>query len=140
MLSKMDEDRSGFVDPEEFEHFFFNDVLVERPYNWTLKDSFGLEKQRSYMKTLNTVFPGSDSQENFVASMTKTLASRDFNRDNAIQLISLCRDEITRDLVEELDSLWGQSFNISSLAGLVFCGCTSFGAAMVSRRTSSVLT
>lgn len=59
------------------------------------------------------------------------LEHRDFTPENSIHMISLCRDEITRDLVEELDSLWGQSFNISSLAGLVLCGCTSFKAAMV---------
>merc|ERR1712046_378702 len=45
-------------------------------------------------------------------------------------MVSLCRDEITNDLLEELDSLWGQSFNIGSLGGMVFCGSTTFTNAM----------
>lgn len=44
--------------------------------------------------------------------------------------MSQCRDELTRPVVEALDGLWGKSFDISGLGGLVFCGVTGFGAAL----------
>ena len=44
--------------------------------------------------------------------------------------ISTCRDEICRPFTEKLDSVWGQSFNIASLGGFVFCGKTGFSAGM----------
>ncbi|KAK3253038.1 hypothetical protein CYMTET_37693 [Cymbomonas tetramitiformis] len=127
VLSIMDEDNSGLIDKEEFQAFF-DRAPDAGDFNWT---STGTEEsQKAYMEVLNGVFPGSASQTDFVASMTNILGGRGFTRDNSIQMISLCRDEITRDLIEQLDGLWGQSFNISSLAGLIFCGCTSFKAAM----------
>jgi len=129
ILARMDEDSSGFVDKEEFKHFF-DSIPDSSTREWSTSLGVSEEKVQAYMTLLNKVFPGSASQTDFVASMTNVLSKRDFTRDNAIQMISLCRDEITRDLVEELDSLWGQSFNISSLAGMIFCGCTSFRAAM----------
>lgn len=129
ILATMDEDRSGFVDKDEFKHFFDN-IPDSSAREWSTSIGMSEDKVQAYMGVLNAVFPGSASQTDFVAAMTNVLGKRDFNRDNSIQMISLCRDEITRDLVEELDSLWGQSFNISSLAGMIFCGCTSFRAAM----------
>ena len=45
--------------------------------------------------------------------------------------MSTCRDEVCRSFTEKLDEKWGEPhFSISSLAGMVFCGKTGFGAGM----------
>ena len=44
--------------------------------------------------------------------------------------MSQCRDEITRPFVDAADQLWGHSFSISSLAGMVMCGKTGFAAGL----------
>jgi len=59
------------------------------------------------------------------------LGKHGFNAATSINLVSNCRDELCRPFTEYLDAKWtAPSFNISSLAGLVFCGRTGFGAAM----------
>ena len=42
----------------------------------------------------------------------------------------MCRDEITRPFVDAADQLWGNSFSIASLAGMVMCGKTGFAAGL----------
>ena len=61
---------------------------------------------------------------------TRVLAKHGFNPENSINLISTCRDEVCRPFTEQVDRVWGNSFNISSLAGFCFCGRTGFKAAM----------
>ena len=51
-------------------------------------------------------------------------------QDNAIAMISVCRDEFTREIVESLDEFWGQSFSMGSIAGMVNMGKTGMGAGM----------
>jgi hypothetical protein len=69
-------------------------------------------------------------QEKFIENMSKVVMEKGFNPKTAINLVSTCRDEICRPFTEKLDSLWGESFNIASLGGFVFCGKTGFGAGM----------
>ena len=83
-----------------------------------------------YMKTLEEKFPGAIPEDFFIQQATEILAKNDFTASNAINLVSTCRDEICRTFTLELDRLWGPSFSISSLAGMVFCGRTGFKAAM----------
>jgi len=63
--------------------------------------------------------------------MSKVLENHGFNPSTAINLVSNCRDELCRPFTEYLDTKWAKpSFNIASLAGMVFCGRTGFKAAM----------
>jgi hypothetical protein len=65
-----------------------------------------------------------------IKHVTKVLAKHGFTPESSINLVSTCRDEICRPFTEQLDRVWGNSFNISSLAGFCFCGRTGFKAAM----------
>jgi len=83
-----------------------------------------------YASMMDKTFPGAIEEGAFIEYSTKMLASYGFNPKTSINLVSTCRDEICRPFTEKLDSIWGQSFNIASLGGMVFCGKTGFGAGM----------
>ena len=75
-------------------------------------------------------FPGAMPENAFIRQATDVLLDHCFNPSNSINLISTCRDEICRPFTQELDRLWGPSFSISSLGGMVFCWRSGFKAAM----------
>jgi len=84
----------------------------------------------TYCQSLEDLFPGAVAEEKFIENMSRVVMEVGFNPKTAINLVSTCRDEICRPFTEKLDSLWGESFNIASLGGFVFCGKTGFGAGM----------
>jgi len=70
-------------------------------------------------------------QHEIAAITTKhVLRHQGFTAHNSIALVAQCRDEIAKPFVEAIDHNWMGSFNISSLAGTVFCGKTGFNAAL----------
>ena len=83
-----------------------------------------------FMEALEEHFPGAMPEVEFLAKTTALLNAAGLNRDNAIPMIALCRDEFTRDLAENVDELWGQSFSMGSIAGMVNIGTTGMGAGM----------
>lgn len=83
----------------------------------------------SFSEALNTHFPGAVSETVYVSSTYSALLSYGFHRSNSIACVAVCRDEITRPFVKEIESTWGNSFNLAGLAGLIFAGKTGFGAA-----------
>ena len=85
---------------------------------------------KDYANTLNELFPGTVDEATFIEAMSRVVMEKGFNPKTAINLVSTCRDEICRPFAEKLDGLWGESFNIASLGGMVFCGKTGFGAGM----------
>mmetsp|Transcript_25667 Transcript_25667/g.46339 ORF Transcript_25667/g.46339 Transcript_25667/m.46339 type:complete len:696 (-) Transcript_25667:636-2723(-) len=91
----------------------------------------GYEKEQPvFMEKLNELFPGSMLETSFIAKATKLMNGYGFTKDNSIGLLSVCRDEITRTLVEDFEELWGPSFSSGSLAGMAFLGKTGMGAGM----------
>lgn len=88
------------------------------------------EKYPAFADMLARNFPGAVQYEEALVGATSVLGRHSFGESNSIALVSQCRDELTKPLVEAADRLWGQSFSISSLAGMVLCGKTGFGAAM----------
>jgi hypothetical protein len=84
----------------------------------------------SYLRVLEEKFPGAMPEKAFIRQATEVLLDHGFNPSNSINLVSTCRDEICRPFSQELDRLWGPSFSISSLGGMVFCGRSGFKAAM----------
>ena len=73
---------------------------------------------KAYVQSMNKLFPGAIAEEKFIECMSSVCFEKGFNTTNSINLVSTCRDEICRPFAEQLDSLWGESFNIASLAGL----------------------
>jgi len=65
-----------------------------------------------------------------VTDLTADLANYGFVPGDTIPMISVCRDEITRPLVDAFEVLWGNSFSLGSIAAMIFCGTTGFSAGM----------
>ncbi len=74
-------------------------------------------------------FPGAIHTARFVAQTRELLAPHGFDADNTIACAGLCRDELARSLVAQIDETWGEAFNFSSLAGMLTLGRTGFAAA-----------
>jgi hypothetical protein len=83
----------------------------------------------SFEKTLNNLYPGALPQERFVEASSRALKRLGFDADNTIACVGVCRDEICRPLVDAMYEAWGEAFNFSSLAGMLFLGRTGFSAA-----------
>ncbi len=82
-----------------------------------------------FQQSLNTHFPEAFPENDFVRRSYDALSAHGFNDENAIACVSVCRDEITRSLVDNIQKVWGEAFNFSSLGGMLFLGKTGFSAA-----------
>jgi len=79
----------------------------------------------AHIQCLEENYPRSVPEPVLIDLMSDVLKDHGFTSATAINLVSNCRDEICRPFTEYLDEKWGApSFNISSLAGMVFCGRT----------------
>jgi hypothetical protein len=83
----------------------------------------------SFEAALSTHFPEALSQAKFITRSYEALQPYAFRAKNAIAFVSVCRDELTLPLVEDIERTWGEAFLFSSLAGMVFLGKTGFQAA-----------
>jgi hypothetical protein len=43
---------------------------------------------------------------------------------------NLCRDEVTAVLKDKIETVWGGSFNVNGLGGVITCGVTGFKAGL----------
>jgi hypothetical protein len=75
-------------------------------------------------------FPVVQKDVDFLGRVSEALENLGFNKNNSIALVDACRDEITRGLVQNIDKIYGESFNISGLGGYVNCGKTGLKAGM----------
>eukprot|EP00243_Klebsormidium_subtile_P000160 TRINITY_DN1024_c0_g1_i1.p1 TRINITY_DN1024_c0_g1~~TRINITY_DN1024_c0_g1_i1.p1 ORF type:complete len:486 (+),score=115.64 TRINITY_DN1024_c0_g1_i1:231-1688(+) len=75
-------------------------------------------------------FPVVQKDVDFIGRVSEALETLGFNKNNSIALVDACRDEITRGLVQNIDKVYGESFNISGLGGYVNCGKTGLKAGM----------
>ena len=87
------------------------------------------EVSKQFKETLKKVYPGSLTLHDFMMRGYKALGPLGFNADNAFACVSVCRDEITKPMLDETDHVWGEVFNFSSLAGSLTLGKTGFAAA-----------
>jgi len=85
---------------------------------------------KSFDEAIKNTFPGAIEYKTFHKHIAKLGEQHGFVKDNTIAMYSVCRDELTEHFVDALEATWGESFNISSLAGFVFCGKTGFQAGM----------
>lgn len=84
-----------------------------------------------HVSKLEEVFPDLVPEDMLIQHMSTLLEKHGFTSSTAINLVSTCRDEICHTFTSALDRTWDKpSFDISSLAGMVFCGRTGFKAAM----------
>jgi len=83
----------------------------------------------SFQQVMDRWFPGALPEGVFVERSREALAPLGFTAENTIACVGLCRDEISRPLVGRVVEAWGEAFNFSSLAGMLFLGKTGFRAA-----------
>lgn len=83
----------------------------------------------TFASALQTYFPGALPEADFVSQTHQALQSFGFSAQNSIACVSVCRDERTHPLIAKIYDTWGEAFNFSSLAGMLFLGKTGFGAA-----------
>lgn len=82
-----------------------------------------------FQQSLSTHFPDAFSEGDFVSRSYDALSVYGFNAENSLACVSVCRDELTRSFVDNIQSVWGDAFNFSSLGGMIFLGKTGFFAA-----------
>jgi hypothetical protein len=77
-------------------------------------------------KHFDTVY----TEVEFVKKSYEALKKFGFNDDNAIAAVCVCRDEISQSMRSIVKHMWGEAFNLSSLAGMFTAGKTGLKAAM----------
>ncbi|MBI4685705.1 MAG: hypothetical protein HY755_10955 [Nitrospirae bacterium] len=84
----------------------------------------------SFEDILKKYFDRAYSEIDFVKRTYASLKKLGFNDDNTIAATCICRDEISQTLRSIIKHMWGEAFNLSSLAGMFFAGKTGLAAAM----------
>lgn len=80
--------------------------------------------------TIRRHFPGSLVEDRLVRRSGAALAQHHgFVPVNSLACVGVCRDELCRSLVHSVERHWGESFDMSSLGGMLTLGRTGFAAA-----------
>ncbi len=87
------------------------------------------EVSEKFTEALQSYYPGALPLHSYMMETYQKLNPLGFNADNTFACVSVCRDEITKPMIDETDNVWGEVFNFSSLAGSLTLGKTGFGAA-----------
>ena len=84
----------------------------------------------SFEDVMQSHFPGSLPEKHFVRRAAVTLIRQHgFTPANTLACVGVCRDELCRSLFDEVEKMWGDAFDVSSLAGILTFGRTGFAAA-----------
>jgi hypothetical protein len=83
-----------------------------------------------FREVLGRYFEKFYTEIEFVKKTYDALKGYGFTSENAIASVCICRDEISQSLRSVIKHIWGEAFNLSSLAGMFFAGQTGLMAAM----------
>jgi len=84
----------------------------------------------TFAEEVQSHFPGAAPLEPYVRRVAVTLIQDyGFAPANTLACVGVCRDELCRSLTEEVEAMWGGSFDFSSLGGILSLGKTGFAAA-----------
>jgi hypothetical protein len=83
-----------------------------------------------FQEQVQAVYPGTLSEADFLTNSCKAMQGLGFESDNTLACVGVCRDEITASLVDGVQALWGEAFQLGGLAGLLYLGRTGFRAAL----------
>ena len=84
----------------------------------------------SFEEVVQQNFPGSLPEKHFVRRAAVTLIQHHgFTPANTLACVGVCRDELCRSLFDEVEGMWGEAFDASSLGGILTLGRTGFAAA-----------
>lgn len=72
----------------------------------------------SFEELLKKRFPGALPEDQFVRrSAARLISDYGLTADNTLACVGVCRDELCRPLTEKIRLMWGEAFNMSSMAG-----------------------
>lgn len=83
----------------------------------------------NFYEALKEHFPRAMPQRDFISRSYEALGRFGFNAENTIACVGVCRDELTHPFINEIRQKWGEAFNFSGLAGMLYLGKTGFLAA-----------
>ncbi len=83
-----------------------------------------------FKQILEGTFLAVYTEVEFVKRSYGALKAHGFNDENAIAALCVCRDEISQGMRSIVKHIWGEAFDLSSLAGMFFAGKTGLKAAM----------
>ena len=84
----------------------------------------------SFAEAVARHFPGTIPLSPFMRRAAVSLIQdHGFSPSNSLACVGVCRDELCRPLTDEVESIWGESFDFDSLAGILTIGKTGFAAA-----------
>jgi hypothetical protein len=83
----------------------------------------------AFEEILSKYFPVFFTEVDFVKKTYTVLKKFGFNDENSIASVCVCRDEISQSLRSIIKHVWGEAFNLSSLAGMFTAGKTGLKAA-----------
>ncbi len=74
-------------------------------------------------------FPGAFEEEAFVKRSALTLLQdHGFTAENTLACVGVCRDELCHPLTRKIREMWGDTFDLSSLAGMPWLGRSGYSA------------
>ncbi|GAB4813171.1 hypothetical protein N2152v2_000217 [Parachlorella kessleri] len=79
---------------------------------------------------VETHFPTALGVDDFLQRLEVALWSFGFKHKNSIACVNLCRDEVTQTLQHKIEQVFGASFVINGLGGLLSCGLTGMAAGL----------
>ncbi len=82
----------------------------------------------SFDEIFQREFPGALGDAEYVGRTVTQLRPHGFTSEDAIACLATCRDEICRSLHVQVQKEWGETFNLSSLGGMLTLGRTGFHA------------
>ncbi len=84
-----------------------------------------------FQETVQVYFPGTIPMKDYMRKTYRYLSSvHNFEDENTMGAIAICRDEMNDPFYEEVVKYWGKTFNCCSLAGFLTMGKTGLAAAM----------
>ncbi|WP_017304819.1 hypothetical protein [Spirulina subsalsa] len=92
-------------------------------------DGYDINSNPRFHEAMREHFPGSLPMKDYIKTTYNQLKKYGFDTGKTIGMVSICRDEITDILMDEVIRYWGKTFNCCSLAGFVMMGRTGLAAA-----------
>ena len=84
----------------------------------------------SVEEIVRTHFPGSYEEDAFVKRSALTLLQdHGFSADNTLACVGVCRDELCQSLTDKIRKMWGETYDLSGLAGMPWVGRTGYASA-----------
>lgn len=82
----------------------------------------------SWIQAVKGYFPTAVSRQQLFDRANLALTKKGLTSNNTLFAECLCRDEINKSAIRQMGRRWGESFNLSGLAGFPISGVTGFSA------------